>query len=177
MDLLPGAEYTAITCGKESDMRRTVATVCLALTGTCSMTGCSSKAAQEPPFKPVADVKQLMQAAVDPSADAIWEASGSIITAAGEEHRHPKNDEEWTAVRNSAIVLTEAGNLLMMVPRAKDGDQWMKRSQEMIDQGVRAWKAAEAKNVDQLFTVGGDLYETCSQCHQQYMDAIKNANK
>ena len=39
------------------------------------------------------------------------------------------------------------------------------------------WKAAEAKNVDQLFTIGGDIYEACSHCHQEYMDAIKNANK
>jgi len=28
-----------------------------------------------------------------------------------------------------------------------------------------------------LITVGGDVYEACSHCHQQYMDAIKNANK
>ena len=55
--------------------------------------------------------------------------------------------------------------------------EWMKRSQEMMDTGLAAWKAADAKNVDQLFTVGGDVYEACSKCHQQYMDAIKNANK
>src|SRR6266487_73711 len=89
---------------------------------------------QPPPFKPVADVKQLMQAAVDPNADVIWEATGSIVTRDGVVDRRPKNDQEWEAVRNSAIVLAEAGNLLMMVPRAKDGDVWMKRSQEMIDQ-------------------------------------------
>ena len=59
----------------------------------------------------------------------------------------------------------------------KDGDAWMKRSQEMIDTGLAAWKAAEAKNVDQLFTIGGDIYEACSHCHQEYMDAIKNANQ
>jgi hypothetical protein len=130
-----------------------------------------------PPFKPVADVKQLMQAAIDPSADAIWEATGSITDAKGTVERRPKNDEEWAAVRNSAIVLTEAANLLMMPPRAKDGDEWMKRSQEMLDTGMAAWKAADAKNVDQLFTIGGDVYDACSRCHEQYMDAIKNANK
>ena len=65
----------------------------------------------------------------------------------------------------------------MMTPRAKDGDVWMERSQAMIDTGLAAWKAAEAKNVDQLFTVGGDVYEACSQCHRRYMDAIVNANK
>jgi hypothetical protein len=132
---------------------------------------------QPPPFKPVADVKQLMQGALDPSADVIWEATGTIVSREGVENRHPKTEAEWDAVRNSAIVLAEAGNLLMMAPRAKDGDLWMKRSQEMIDTGVAAWKAAEARNVDQLFTIGGDIYEACSRCHQDYMDAIKNANQ
>jgi len=65
----------------------------------------------------------------------------------------------------------------MMVPRAKDGSEWMKRSQELIDVGSAAWRAAEAKNVDQLFTIGGDVYEACSNCHQRYMEAIVNANK
>jgi hypothetical protein len=132
---------------------------------------------QPPPFKPVADIKQLMQGAIDPNADVIWEATGTIVSKTGVENRHPKNQAEWDAVRNSAIVLAEAGNLLMMSPRAKDGDLWMKRSQEMIDTGVAAWRAAEAKNVDRLFTIGGDLYEACSHCHQDYMEAIKNANQ
>jgi hypothetical protein len=124
----------------------------------------------------VADVKQLM-GPIDESADVIWEATGTITDANGTVNRRPKNDEEWAAVRNSAIIVTEAANLLMMSPRAKDGDEWMKRSQEMMDTGLAAWKAADAKNVDQLFTVGGDLYEACSHCHQAYMDAIKNANR
>jgi hypothetical protein len=144
--------------------------------GATLLLGCNS-APPAPPFKPIADVKQLMQSAIDPSADAIWEASGTIVTASGVEQRRPRSQAEWDAVRNSAVVLTEAGNLLMMVPRARDGGEWMKRSQEMIDAGAAAWKAAEARNVDQLFTVGGDVYESCSNCHREYMDAIKNANK
>lgn len=131
---------------------------------------------QPPPYKPVADVKQLM-GPIDANADVIWGATGTIISKEGVEERRPKNQEQWDAVRNSAIILTEAGNLLMMTPRAKDGGVWMQRSQAMIDTGLAAWKAAEARNVDQLFTVGGDIYEACSQCHREYMDAIKNANK
>lgn len=154
-------------------MRSTLSIAILAAAGCLA---CSS-GPSAPPFKPVADIKQLMQAAIDPAADVIWEATGSITDANGTVNRRPKNDEEWAIVRNSAIVLTESANLLMMSPRAKDGDEWMKRSQEMMDTGLAAWKAADAKNVDQLFTVGGDVYEACSKCHQQYMDAIKNANK
>ena len=153
-------------------MRTILALSCL---GALVCAACGGPAA--PPFRPIADVKQLMQGAVDPNADVIWEATGSIVSKEGVENRRPRSQEQWDAVRNSAMVLTEAGNLLMMAPRAKDGDEWMKRSQEMIDTGLAAWKAAEAKNVDQLFTIGGDIYEACSHCHQEYMDAIKNANK
>jgi predicted secreted protein len=147
----------------------------LSLAIVCAF-GCG-KASEPPPFKPVADVKQLMQGIIDPSADVLWERSGEIIAPEGTTSRAPKSEEQWAEVRAAAITLTESGNLLMMVPRAKDGDEWMKRSQELIDVGTAAWKAAEAKNVDQLFNVGADVYDTCSRCHQKYMEAIVNANK
>jgi len=130
-----------------------------------------------PPFKPVADTKLLMQAVVDENADLIWDSVKDIVTKDGEEKIRPKTEQDWTRIRNAAVTLAEAGNLLMIVPRAKDGDEWMKRSQEMIDTSERAIRAAEAKNADQLFTVGGDIYEACSNCHRKYMEAIVNANK
>ena len=141
------------------------------------LTSACSKGPEPPPFKPVVDTKLLMQAVVDPNADIIWEAVKTIDTPAGTEDVRPKTDEQWVAVRNSAVAVAEAGNLLMLVPRAKDGGEWMKRAQEMIDTGERAIKAAEAKNASQLFTVGGDIYDACSNCHREYMDAIVNANK
>ena len=70
-------------------------------------------------------------------------------------------------MRNAAITLAESGNLLMMVPRAKDGGEWMKMAQQMIDTSEAAIKAAEAKNPERLFTVGGDIYESCSACHRK----------
>jgi hypothetical protein len=66
---------------------------------------------------------------------------------------------------------------MMMVPRAKDGGEWMRRAQEMITAGEAAMRAAEARNAEKLFTVGGDLYDSCSNCHRKYLDAIVNANK
>jgi hypothetical protein len=137
--------------------------------------GC--RAAPPVPFKPIADNKLLMQSVIDPNADVIWESVKTIITAQGTEEIRPRTEEEWTAVRNSAITLAESGNLLMMVPRAKDGDEWMKRAQELIDTSQAAIRAVEAKNADRLFTVGGEIYESCSNCHQKYMDVIANANK
>jgi len=137
---------------------------------------CSSAPAP-PPFKPVADNKLLMQSVIDPSADLVWDAVKTIVTKDKTEEIRPRTDEEWLAVRNAAVALTESGNLLMMVPRAKDGDEWMKRSQELITTGESAIRAADSKNADRLFTVGGDIYDACSNCHRQYMDAIVNANR
>ena len=130
-----------------------------------------------PPFKPIADNKLLMQSVVDPNADVIWDAVKFIDTKEGSQDIRPRTDAEWTAVRNAAIIVAESGNLLMMVPRAKDDGEWMQRAQEMINAGEEAMKAAEAENADKLFTVGGDIYDSCSNCHRKYLDAIVNANK
>jgi len=147
----------------------------LLLLGVCVACACGGP--QPPPFRPVADTKLLMQSVVDPNADIIWEAVKTIDTPTGSEEIRPKSADDWAAVRNAAVAVAESGNLLMLVPRAKDGGEWMKRAQEMIDTGEKAIRAAEAKNADQLFTVGGDIYDACSNCHRLYMDAIVNANK
>jgi hypothetical protein len=129
------------------------------------------------PFTPVADTKLLMQSVVDPNADIIWDAVKIISTKDGDQDIRPRTDAEWIAVRNAAVTVAESGNLLMMVPRAKNGGEWMQRAQEMIKAGEEAMRAADSKNAEKLFTVGGDLYDSCSNCHREYLDAIVNANK
>jgi cytochrome c556 len=121
-----------------------------------------------PPFKPVADMKQLMNSVVDPAADVVWGAVGTIVSAEGTEERAPETDEEWAAVLNSAFVITESGNLMMMGSRAKDNGEWMRHSQALIDVGIRTVKAAEARDKDAIFQVGGDIYDVCANCHQAY---------
>ena len=149
--------------------------VLLTLVATVSAAACGGPT--PPPFKSVADTKLLMQSVVDPNADLIWDAVKIIMTKEGDENIRPKTDAEWTAVRNAAVTVAESGNLLMMAPRAKNGGEWMQLAQDMIDTGEAAIKAAEAKNAEKLFTVGGDLYDSCSNCHRKYLDAIVNANK
>jgi hypothetical protein len=123
---------------------------------------------QPPPFKPVVDVKQMMAGIVDPSADVVWESVATIFTKEGVEERRPRTKTEWEHVRNNAMMLAEAGNLLMMSPRAKDGDEWMKRSQELIDSATIALRAAEGQNVEQLLNIGGVIDESCENCHKKY---------
>jgi hypothetical protein len=143
-------------------MKKTLAASSAAL---AFMVACGAPA---PPYKPIADVKQLMQGIVDPSADAVWASVATIFTKAGTEERRPRTKEEWAAVRSHAMVLTEAGNLLMMPGRAKDGGDWMTFAQELIDTSAVALRAAEARDVDGLLNVGGQIDEVCERCHKKY---------
>ena len=124
--------------------------------------------ASPPPFKPVASIKQLMESTVHPSAEVVFESVGTIISVSGVEEIAPKNDQEWANVQHSALTLAEAGNLLMIPGRAKKDSEWTKLAQALVDIGVTAHKAAEAKNAEALFTAGGDLYEVCLRCHSRY---------
>jgi hypothetical protein len=109
-----------------------------------------------------------MQAVVDPSADVVWESVATIFTKDHVEERRPRTKEEWDHVRCHAMILAESGNLLMMVPRAKDGDQWMKMAQALVDTAAVALRAADAKDADGLLNVGGQIDETCETCHKKY---------
>lgn len=124
--------------------------------------------ARQPEFKPVADVKQLMIATVAPAAEVIFDSVGTIVSASGVEEIAPKNDEEWANVRNNALTLAESGNLLMIGNRVKDKKEWVKLSQALVDVGVAAYKAAEAKNAASLFEAGGQVNVICDQCHTIY---------
>jgi hypothetical protein len=146
----------------------------LLLAGALAVAACGSGPVP-PPFKPVADNKLLMNSLIDPNADIVWDSVRTIITAAGTEEIRPRTEGEWDAVRNSAVALAESGNLLMMVPRAKDGDQWMKAAQALIDTSEAAMKAIDSRNAELLFNAGGDIYNACSNCHAKYIDAIVNA--
>ena len=133
-------------------------------------TGCEAPPAAPatPPFTPVADVKELMEMVIDPAADVVWESVGAIITTEGTEEIFPKNDGEWATVRNSALVLAESGNLLMLGERAKGEGPWMIMSQALVEAGRIAFEAAEAKDADAIFMVGGDIYSACETCHVLY---------
>jgi hypothetical protein len=123
---------------------------------------------QTPPFKPVVDMKVLMDAVVDPQADVIWSSVATIVTTAGTEERRPHTPEEWAVVRNSGVLLAESGNLMMMVPRAYDGGDWMKLSQELVEAGAQAMRAADAKSVEGLFDAGEKIDDVCERCHRLY---------
>ena len=132
----------------------------------------SAEQAPPPPFKPVADIQMLMNSVTDPATDVIWGSVGTIITKEGIEERFPKTDEEWMAIRNAAMVVTESGNLMMLPGRAKDNEEWMRLSGALIEIGTKAIKVIDSKDKEALFTVGGEIYTVCVNCHLKYIDDI-----
>ena len=124
--------------------------------------------APPPPFRPVGDVQQLMEMVIDPAADIVWEAVGTIVTFDGTEEIFPRSDEEWSTVRNSAMVLAESGNLLMVGDRAKGEGPWMIMSQALVEAGMVALEAAESKDPEAVFAVGEQIYNACETCHVLY---------
>lgn len=120
-------------------------------------------------FRTVATVEQLMDGVMAPSAEFVFKSVGSIFSAEGEKIIQPANDEEWEEVRNRALAVAEAGNLLLIDGRAKDQEDWIKFVNELMDRAVGAATAAERKDPDELFEAGGQIYETCTACHTKYI--------
>lgn len=78
--------------------------------------------AAAPQFHLTATIQDLMGGQIDPAADALWDSVAYIATTAGIEDRKPRTDEEWKAVRTSAVTLIEATNLLSMPGRRVAAD-------------------------------------------------------
>ena len=127
-----------------------------------------------PAYRPIADVRQTMEWILDPAADVIWDSAGFIITADGETDLAPTTDTGWQHVRNSATVLAETGNLLMM-PGRVGGPDWVIYAQALTAAAEVAMAAAEAHDADALFDAGGQLYQACRACHEQYMVPLEEA--
>ena len=57
----------------------------------------------------------------------------------------------------------------MISTRAKDNAEWMRLSAALVDVGMEAAGAAEAKNPDKVLEVGEKVYNVCTECHMKYI--------
>jgi len=116
--------------------------------------------AQAPAFQAVGTVSQVMISITYPTStsDAIFYV----------ERNPPKTEKEWNDLQAQALTLAESGNLLMMGRRARDQGDWIKESQELVDVGAAAYKAALAKDLPAIVALNQRLNDACVACHQQY---------
>jgi thiamine pyrophosphate-dependent acetolactate synthase large subunit-like protein len=139
-------------------------------------------------------IKELMDSIIDPSADVIWGAAGTIIDKdEGVRELTPRTDEGWRDVRRAAVRIIEGGNLLMMPGRdaAPAGTKsetpgvelepteitaLLKKNRKSFDDfaralqalGLEASRASDTKNADLLMDVGARMDAVCESCHQTF---------
>jgi hypothetical protein len=146
-------------------------------------------------YRLTATVRDLMDGIIDPSADVLWDSVAYIATTKGIEDRQPRTDDEWKTVRNSAITLIEAANLLSMPGRsvaaargpidAPSGlgelshaeiqqrinathDGFTQLARNLQDAGLKALAAISARDAQGLMDAGGTIDEACEACHVTY---------
>jgi len=110
--------------------------------------------------RPIATVKQLHEIMITPASDAVFRASGDT----------PTTEKGWLDARSQALVLAEAGNLLMLGSRARDNVGWMRMSRALVDAAATAAGAAEKKDADALAGAGDIITAACEACHRPYRD-------
>jgi hypothetical protein len=149
----------------------------------------------DPNFRPTATIQDIMDAEVDPAADFLWGSVALVSTTAGTEDRRPRTNKQWETVRNNAIILIEATNLLVMPGRvvATEGSRldpsevagiedpkdiqkaieanwtaFVGLAHGLHDAAMEMLKAIDAKDVARLDGAGERLDQACEQCHRTF---------
>ena len=142
------------------------------LAGCLLQSACGDRAAVS--FDTSIDTRQLMNWMIDPSSKVVFGAAATIITEQGEQNVQPRTDEEWNHVRNNAVMVLEAGNLLMLEGRARpssvqDVADWNAKARAMSTAARTAIEATDVKDPEALFAASGDIYQSCTDCHEKYI--------
>jgi len=132
-----------------------------------------------------------MGAQIDPSADELWDAVAVISSLGVTETRQPRTDQEWSAVRRSALRLIEAAALVATPGRrigtssvaAATGELAPAEIQQRVERNpvyftqfadalrlaaLNALRAIDARDTRALMDAGGVIDQACEACHTTY---------
>ena len=138
-----------------------------ALAATALLAGCN----QGPPT-PDKTVQQLMAEDVQPTAEVFWNSVQFISDEQGYHEIVPETEADWQRTRDAATRLIELAELLQTPGYAEGrGEDWVEISQSMAEVGRLAEQAADSRDPEKVFEVGGTVYSVCSGCHQAYPPA------
>lgn len=106
-----------------------------------------------------------MEGLADPNTQAL----GKLLA------NKPKDAEAWAFARGQALLLAEAGNLLLMrPPRNKAGEEaWQTHAADLRDQATGLARAAAAKDYLQARTALAGVGNACNRCHQTFRVAVR----
>src|SRR2546422_9293829 len=90
----------------DGKMRRQIAAAaCSAVLGFVASS--SLAVAQHRDRQVYSSIKDLMESIIDPSADELWGAVGTVVDQDGTHERFPKTQEEWLGLRRAAVRIIE----------------------------------------------------------------------
>jgi hypothetical protein len=132
---------------------------------------------------PAADLNQLMRGLFFPNANVVFstqihDPAEIKMTLEPSASTDPLTSVfgNWEAVQNSALVLSDAADLLMTpgrkcsngrdVPLAKA--DWAQFVNELREAGMVAYKAAQSKDKDNMIKASDVLNTSCQDCHGKY---------
>ena len=113
--------------------------------------------------EPFLTVKEIMNAMITPTTATIWGAY------------ELESESEWQEVKNAAISVIGAGNLLSIGGSAQGEGllaqevEWQEFNRQMIEAAREVIAAVDRRDEEALFTIGNDkLYPPCESCPQRY---------
>ena len=143
--------------------------------------------------RPTATIEDIMRALIDPAADAIWDAVVTDATAEGVIEIRPETADDWAALRDHAVTIADATNLLIVEGRriaapesqsdlpgvdlhpdaiqalvADDWESWIDLALELHETSEAVLDAVAARDLDALLTAGAELDVACENCHSRY---------
>jgi hypothetical protein len=156
--------------------------------------GCKPRSADPPTSAPAAPflvkttIREIMDAEVDPAADALWDSVAFTSTLHGDHEDRPETPEQWQAVRRNAITLLEATNLIVMPGRRiapagialapgeldpavlqhkleANTTQFAAYAQALRGLALQTVDAVDARDAQKLFELGGTIDSACESCH------------
>jgi hypothetical protein len=141
-------------------------------------------AATSPASPGAATVLQVMRGILYPNSNVVFSAQSDDPTAV-KKAADPSTATDplastyggWEAVANSAIALKESARLLEVPRSCSNGKPapiqtatWKKGLMLLREAGDASFKAAQAKNQDQVVDAAEKVTTACSTCHDPYRE-------
>lgn len=144
----------------------------VALCASAVTFGCSASE-PEPQFKAVATTQDVMEGLMADTAQKIWDSVQTSVDEQGVHETRPQTKEDWQHLAFYARGLAESASLLLYEGRLEDHGDWEKYTKEMSEKALEAAKAAEDQDAEKIVSIGGDIYDVCSKCHQAYLERVQ----
>jgi hypothetical protein len=140
-------------------------------------------------------IQTIMDTVVDPSADSLWEAAGTVVTVKGARAHHPRTPKQWETARALALKVVDGARLLQARRPVGENGHWVLadaatpgiRSAAQIDADIArdpkrfyaaaarlehtAQDAADAlgrRDLDAFLDAGARIDAACEACHAAY---------